>query len=122
MAKEKVTVLLGKFESEADLQNYVRFTYDENGVPSSELCRQMGIEWFDEDFIEAFMFNQEQPFEGIMQASYADTFNPSLQKKLSSVQLNSYNSVIFLYRYNHIIPLRDEGKVFFAGAFDYTTD
>jgi len=122
MAKEKVTVFLGNFESEEELQNYVKFVYDEEGDATSEFCRQADVKWSDEDLMEAFMFSKEQPFEQIMMASYSDTFQPSLQKQLPPTLLSKFNSVILLYNCNHVKPVKDTAKVSLAGVFDYSAD
>jgi hypothetical protein len=122
MAKGKVTVFLGKFKDEDELKKYVKFTYDEEGEATSEFCRQSNVEWFDEDFMEAFMFRQEQPFTDIMMASYADTFKPSLQKQLPPALLNNFNSIILLYNCSHTQPVKNTEKLYLAGVFDYTTD
>ncbi|MFC0414081.1 immunity 22 family protein [Cytobacillus solani] len=55
-----VSLWVGKFKSNNDLQNYLLITYTEDGdaIPST-FEKDFQIDYFDEDFMEAEYFDQE---------------------------------------------------------------
>lgn len=122
MGKEKVTVFLGRFKNHEELHEYVQLVYDEEGDATCALFRETGIEWFDEDSLEAFLFDEKDPYKRIMEASFADTFKPSLKEQLTPSLLSKYNAIILFYTANHTEPVMEGAKVVRAGVFDYEPD
>ncbi|MEO1033257.1 MAG: immunity 22 family protein [Bacteroidota bacterium] len=59
MNKKVICFWIGTFESENKLyQNYLNFDYENENEPESEFGKDAGVEYYDEDFMESWWFDE----------------------------------------------------------------
>ncbi|MFS0839055.1 immunity 22 family protein [Paenibacillus sp. 1P03SA] len=122
-----VSLWVGRFSGDEELGRYTEFTYDEDGesvLPA--FCSDFGIGWFDEDFFEAYLVEDEtsSPADLLEGCSYDEQIIPAFEA-LGLPEENDWNTVVLLYDF--VYPLRYRGKsaasgtnrLVFAGMAEY---
>ncbi|HZY79482.1 MAG TPA: immunity 22 family protein [Cyclobacteriaceae bacterium] len=112
MAKQFITAIwLGKFNSSAELREYVAFNYENEDDVSSKFANDIGLPYFDEDFMESVFYNsQPEILDYLGRRSFVD--NKEVLSKVTSMGLGDNNSVI------SITGFKDRGLVN-EELFDY---
>ena len=120
MRKNKVSIWLGKFQSNDFLERYLDIDYseehDDDEYLASIFARQFKIEYYDEDFQEAYL-SDASPIgwkELIEPISYSETFIDEIPDRF-----DDKNSVIALYNFHYQGDVKESGEVIFIGSFDY---
>lgn len=119
MRKNKVSIWLGKFQSNDFLERYLDIDYSEehdDEYLASIFARQFKIEYYDEDFQEAY-FSDASPIgwkELIEPISYSETFIDEIPDRF-----DDKNSVIALYNFHYQGDVKESAEVIFIGSFDY---
>jgi hypothetical protein len=99
-----VSIWVGKFKSNKELQNYLSISYTEDGdATPSTFEKDFQIDYYDEDFLEAEYFDRETKnlqtiFEG---CSYDDVVIPNLINMQGESLTDSVNSIILLYNFQY---------------------
>lgn len=95
-----VSIWVGNFKSEIELNKYMQFEYDNNGDAYSKFVEHSQLEWFDEDYMEIH-FLQHPMIKNIEYIKNhfldADLFFDDFLKSLETIDTTSFNSLIFLY-------------------------
>jgi hypothetical protein len=119
--KGYVSIWVGKFKSNKELQNYLSISYTEDGdaIPS-KFETDFSIDYYDEDFREADFFDGElnklpMLLEG---CSYDDIVIPNFVESHGETLNYSVNSIVLLYNFkysknvhNHLGHLKYIGNV-----------
>lgn len=115
MEKEnRVSVWIGDFDSEKELNTFVKDIYDEDF--SSFFMNVTDIEFYDSYKREVFFSNKKITESVLKQFSYSDSFIDQLAKKLNE---EDFNSIIFLYDFEYNSKINNN-KLKFVGVFDYS--
>ncbi|GAA4338082.1 immunity 22 family protein [Flaviaesturariibacter amylovorans] len=120
MTEPTVAIWVGNFTDEAALRSYTSLVYDDEGEATSPFAHDTGLEWYDEDFMEAIMIDPRDPLTAIGRASYAASFLPQLQPL--AARLAGHNACILLYDLEDPVEMRSSAAVTFAGTFAYSPD
>ncbi|MEF3305692.1 immunity 22 family protein [Paenibacillus sp. GYB003] len=116
-----VSLWVGKFKSNKDLQDYLSIAYTEDGdaIPS-RFEQDFSIDYYDEDFREAEYFDGElNHFPMLLEGcSYDDIVIPNFVKTQGETLNYSVNSIILLYNFrysekihNHLSHVKYIGNV-----------
>ena len=89
----KLSIWVGNFNFEKELEEYVEEEYDDDDKCSSLFLEQFKIDWIDHDFQEIGFYDNGLTKDGLMEHSWAKTFIPNVDDKL----LMGNNSVIIVY-------------------------
>ncbi|SEF67676.1 immunity 22 family protein [Paenibacillus sp. UNC499MF] len=111
-----VSLWVGRFSGDEELGQYTEFTYDEDGesvLPA--FCGDFGLGWFDEDFIEAYLVEEETSSlaELLEGCSYDEQIIPAFEA-LGLPEGTVWNTVVLLYDFAY--PLNNRGKSAASGA------
>ncbi|PIE84696.1 MAG: hypothetical protein CSA07_01145 [Bacteroidia bacterium] len=110
----RVSVWLGSFDNEEQLNAYVEEQFDEEGNVSSAFMRDFGIDFIDSQFQEV-LFSRELKRDDIAPASYSESFLDEI-----AVDFSRYNSLILLYNFSYDKTVDRVGRLAFIGVYDYT--
>jgi immunity protein 22 of polymorphic toxin system len=94
-------VWLAKFNDSTELSDYVEWIYpedeDEQEDPTCMFANDIGINWFDHDFIESGYYGtSSEVLKNIEGHSFVEYYLPDLQQKLNSIDYSDKNSIIIL--------------------------
>ena len=120
-----VSVWVGSFESRADLEAYLHPFYspgpDTDDLPLSAFAADVGLPWYDEDFLEADcclapIGDLAAALEGF---SYSSSFAAAVAAAVSCAA--PFNTFLLLYGYNHSScgATPHPTRVRFLGTFPY---
>lgn len=112
--KGKVSIWLGHFESQEDLQDYTKENYTENGDLTCTFYTDFGIKYIDNQFREV-AFSEPITVELIEQASYSESFMDSIEDG----ELSNYNSIILCYDYDYDGNVQTKNRVTFYKVLSY---
>ncbi|MBR9846973.1 MAG: hypothetical protein GYB35_13095 [Algicola sp.] len=106
MNKKIICVWIGTFESKKKLhQNYLNFDYENEEEPESEFAKDTGLEYYDEDFMESWWFNElnlnelSEYKDDLLDSEY---FFDELITELEKRNLDNRNFISFLFGENGI--------------------
>ncbi|WP_405576889.1 immunity 22 family protein [Winogradskyella sp. Asnod2-B02-A] len=101
MIKKIICVWIGTFKSEDNLyKNYLNVDYTNDDEPESEFGKDAELEYYDEDFMESWWFNQldlnniTEYKDDLLDSEY---FFDDLIKELKNRDLTNRNSISFLF-------------------------
>ncbi|EGL18870.1 MULTISPECIES: immunity 22 family protein [unclassified Paenibacillus] len=111
-----VSLWVGQFSEDEGLRQYTEFTYDEDGesvLPA--FCADFGIDWFDEDFFEAYLALEETSSlaELLAGCSYDEKIIPEFEAQ-GLPEGTAWNTVVLLFNFGY--PLKNRGKSAASGA------
>jgi hypothetical protein len=112
--ENKVSIWFGKFDTEVGLDAFLEIDYDEDGdsVPSLFMIA-FGIDYYDEDFREAFLDNNLNK-ASLENVSYSETFVDKIETDFSK-----YNCAILLYDYDYSGEILETENIDFYGVLYY---
>ncbi len=111
--QNKVTVFASKFISREEFENYLQEKFTEDGDVYSELTKELGVDYIDNQFQEVCFSEKNLSFEHLKEFSYSENFIDKID-----VNLSAFNSLILLYNYAYV-DKGDLEKLHFIGVFDY---
>ncbi|MDH7913736.1 immunity 22 family protein [Winogradskyella sp. SYSU M77433] len=119
MEKEgKVSIWVGKFNSEEALKEYVQEVFDEEGDSTSSFMNDFNIDYIDPQFQEVDFNDQNNDlFQKINGFSYAESFINQLP-----ILSEGINSVICLYNFQFNNGIRKSEVLKYIGTYDYTIE
>ncbi|AZU59351.1 immunity 22 family protein [Ralstonia pseudosolanacearum] len=117
----KVYVWIGEFSDLDDLLQYVDARYDDDGNVSNDFWRDIGIDWFDDDFREAALIEGEDLREEISEFSYGSSFADEVARDIEVNRKDGENGIIMLYDLENSKRERGvrSGRVRFLGGYSY---
>ncbi|MCP1161275.1 immunity 22 family protein [Bacillus infantis] len=99
-----VSLWVGEFKSDKDLQNYLSISYNQDGdaIPS-KFEKDFNIDYYDEDFREAEYFDREQNKLPILLegCSYDNIVIPNFVETHGEILSYIVNSIILLYNFQY---------------------
>ncbi len=122
-----VSIWVGLFSDEGEFKKYIEPFYspgpETDDLPLSSFATDIGLSWYDEDFLEARLLPATECDTGRLVAdhSYAESFLAELVRSRPVVQ--PVNAVFLLYGYDHTRHPQSEAtpkRVIFLGTFPYT--
>ncbi len=134
MKSEFITLIwITTFENLTKLANYVDWKYYENEEnPKCSFADDIGIEYFDSDFLESVFVTTPSDLLGqIVNISFVENFKAQLLTKINEIHYSDKNSIISLSGKKddygsineelfHFTPtLTDKKMLKFVGAFKY---
>lgn len=119
-----VSIWIGNFADQSQLDHYLQINYDEDGeaVPSQFLIENsIDMDDIDDDFIESEVYevehsNLEQMLKG---ASYEQTILRNLKEEGINMIIPPSNTIILLYNYHYIANVVARGNTRFIGTVSY---
>ena len=119
-----VSIWIGNFADQSQLDHYLQIIYDEDGeAVSSQFLIENGIDMddIDDDWLEAEVYemnhsNLEQMLKG---ASYGQTILRNLKGEGINTIIPPSNTIILLYNYHHIANVVARGNTRFIGTVSY---
>lgn len=119
--KDKVSIWMGEFSSQTDLDDYLDLVYYENvDFPSSVFTKNFEIDFYDNDFQEAYCTEEEERKDLSDLAeplSYSETYIKSLPENSKKG-----NTIIALYNFEYNSKVLESENVRFIGVFEYEYD
>lgn len=118
--KDKVSIWIGNFPSQAALDDYLDLVYYENvDFPVSVFTKDFEIDFYDNDFQEAYCTDEgKKSLKDLVEPlSYADTYINSLPESAEKT-----NTIIALYNFEYNNKVPETPQVRFIGVFDYEDD
>jgi hypothetical protein len=121
-----VSVFLGVFPSRETFDEYLRETWNEEGLVNGTTCplwNDLGVTWLDHDFQEAhYQGDTPVPLEVFLSNnfSYLDSFRCAVVEACNRLKIENVNSGLFLYDFTY-----PESRPFlmpqlrFVGTFTY---
>lgn len=101
MKQKVVCVWIGKFPSKEEFyHSFLAMKYETEDDIYSEFGKTVGLNWYDEDFIECWWFEKldfdtlEKYRKGILHHEY---FYDDLLQLLYSIEIENFNSITFLF-------------------------
>jgi hypothetical protein len=101
MTKKIICIWIGTFESEDKLyKSYLKFDYENDDNPKSQFAKDAELEYYDEDFMESWWFNNLELKklieykEDLLDSEY---FFDELITELKNRDLTNRNSISFLF-------------------------
>ncbi|AJH15240.1 immunity 22 family protein [Myroides profundi] len=115
--KNKVSIWLANFTTEEKLEEYLEFRYSElEDLPRSNFIDDFEIEYYDEDFQEAYCANNIISLKELLAPlSYSESFID----KIGDTSNSQYNSVIAIYNYKYDDQKQGKDNIQFLGVLDY---
>lgn len=119
-----VSIWLGRFESEEDLEDYTRIDISPEGEEiRSKFQEDFGIEQYgyDMDFSDVFLIDNPESIEDLLiGASYSESFMDEIEEWDEKLE-KDYNSVIAVYDYEYDQGIQAGGRadVDFIGTVPY---
>jgi len=122
--KNSVSIWIGNFADQSQLDHYLQINYDEDGeaVPSQFLIENsIDMDDIDDDFLEAQVddrnhSNLEQMLKG---ASYEQTILRNLKEEGINMIIPPSNTIILLYNYHYIANVVARENTRFIGTVSY---
>ncbi|AXV84198.1 immunity 22 family protein [Ralstonia solanacearum] len=117
----KVSIWVGEFSDLDDLLQYVDVRYDDAGNLSNDFWRDIGIDWFDDDFREAALIDGRDLREEISEFSYGSSFADEVARDIGSDRKEGGSGIIMLYDFDYSARGCGgrSGRVRFVGSYDY---
>lgn len=100
---DQVSLWLGQFDTEEQLREYVNFIYLEDCVVKPKFCNDFLIDFFDEDFIEAFIegLPSNNVLDLLVGCSYDDVIIPKYEKLMMKGFNLKVNTAILLFNFKY---------------------
>ena len=119
-----VSIWIGNFADQSQLDHYLQINYDEDGeaVPSQFLIENsIDMDDIDDDFIESEVYdveysNLERMLKG---ASYEQTILRNLKEEGINTIIPPSNTIILIYNYHYIANVVARGNTRFIGTVSY---
>lgn len=114
-----VSVWLGNFDSETELNNYLEESY--NGDTISKFADQYKLNYYDHDFLEMkFLIDKRNIRELLEPLSYSKNFIEYVIKDSLSSNLKQVNTAILLYnfQYDMEVPIKNS-ELSFINHYKY---
>jgi len=112
----KVSLWIGNFKSQEDLNSFIEEKYDEEGDVSSEFMSFLEVEFLDNQFQEVDFYQglltKQEVFEGF---SYVESFI----KSIPDLDWENNNSIILIYNFEYTPLKKQKGKIQFIDVYDY---
>jgi hypothetical protein len=115
--KGKVSIWLGKFETEEELYNYTTEKYTFDGEVSCQFYSDFDLKYIDNQFIEV-AFNDPLTLEFIESASYSESFIAFFE----GVDLSKWNSIILCYDFEYKGGATKKDNIEFFKVLNYVED
>lgn len=109
----KVSIWLGRFGSEGELNTYVAERYNEAGDVVCPFYTDFQIEYLDSQFREV-AYNEPLTKAFLLNASYAESF-----ASMIIADLSKYNAIILAYNFAHHNRVRSANGLHFYGVLEY---
>lgn len=128
MERKAVSVWVGTAESDAALEDYLAFRYDEDGDRvASPFSAAFALGWFDEDLREAAVVTPSGSLRALLSGfSYAASFEEALIAQHGETLGAPANAVVLLYDFTYTGEIaRGDGAAValqFLGSFAYKAD
>ncbi|MGG5508026.1 immunity 22 family protein [Myroides sp. C6-3] len=108
---------LANFTTEEKLEEYLEFRYSElEDLPRSNFIDDFEIEYYDEDFQEAYCANNISSVKELLDPiSYSESFI----YKVGDTSDSQCNSVVAIYNYKYVNQKQGTDNIQFLGVFDY---
>jgi len=111
--QNKVSIWLGNFKSENELNSFMKEQFTEDGDIYSEFMKAFEIDFIDNQFQEVF-FSENLSKENLESFSYSESYLEQI-----TTNLEKYNSVIALYNFNYSGKILNANDIDFIGVYDY---
>ena len=112
--KNKISIWIGNFYSQEELDVYLEKKYSEDGDAVSNFMNDFKISYYDEDFQEAYYDKEKKEVSELMEPlSYSEMIIP----KLTNLK-EKYNSVVCLYNYEYNMSVIESDKLKLVGVYD----
>lgn len=117
----KVSVWIGAFSDLDDLIEYVDIRYADDGNVSNDFWRDIGLDWFDDDFREAALIEGDDLREEISEFSYGPSFADDVARDVEAGRKDGENGMIMLFDFDYSAREHGtgSGRVRFLGGYDY---
>lgn len=116
MEKEnKVSIWIGKSNSENDFQKYLKENYTDDGDFSSIFMNDFNIDYYDNQFKEVLFKENSSKKEVLKDFSYSENFI----EKITGVNWEVNNSFVLLYNFEYDKTSLKSEVLNFVGVFDY---
>ncbi|CBJ40812.1 hypothethical protein (plasmid) [Ralstonia solanacearum CMR15] len=117
----KVSVWIGAFADLDDLLQYVDTRYADDDNVSNDFWRDIGLDWFDDDFREAALIEVGDLREEISAFSYGPSFADDIARDVEASRKDGENGMIMLFDLEYSVRERGEGsgRVRFLGSYGY---
>ena len=112
-AENRVSIWLGKFNSEEDLDAFMQEQYTEDGDVFSDFMKAFDISFVDNQFQEV-LFSERLSQQDLNTLSYSNSFVHKIKS-----DLEKYNSLIAIYNFDYSGKIVDTERIVFFGVFDY---
>ncbi|PIE78780.1 MAG: hypothetical protein CSA15_06075 [Candidatus Delongbacteria bacterium] len=111
--RNKVTVFASNFLNQDEFNNYLQENFTEDGDMYSELTKELGVDYIDNQFQEVYFSGENISLEDLKRFSYSENFINKIDMNFSM-----FNSLILLYDYAYTNKERLE-RLHIIGVFDY---
>lgn len=119
-----VSVFVGEFFSQAAVDAYLLEQYEDDDQPISPFAADIGLRFYDHDFIESHheksLANKE--VRAFASHSYGESFSLDVWQAVERLWLKQFDTVFLLYGYAHARypqAQRQPKLVYFVGTFPY---
>jgi hypothetical protein len=123
MKKGKVSIWLGNFNSQKELESYVKTTYndDEDDTTYCPFKNDYKITLLDEDFlIVAWKKNISTIDDLVKECSYWESYIEDIRKDCSGMNLSKCNSIIAAFDNDYNGKVKHTNDTMFLNAYEYT--
>lgn len=111
----KVSIWIGKVNSDKELLSFTLEKYNEDGDMSSLFMESFGIDYYDEQKKEVLFETSSNKERIFNQFSYAENFIDKIEDK----RWIDFNGFILLYDYQYKGKIEKENNFYFIGSYDY---
>lgn len=120
-----VSVWVGVFNDQASVDLYTEEQYDADDQPISKFGADIGLEFYDHDFMEVEHYQglSETGVSSFARHSYGESFGEAAWQTATYRGLREFDTVFMLYGYDHVrYPQanRTPERVRFVGTFPFT--
>lgn len=112
--KNKVSIFVGDFQSERELNNFIREKFTEDGDIYSNLLSDLKVDFIDNQFQEVLFLNHKISKVDLKNFSYSEKFID----KIDFSEIKG-NSLILLYDFNYSSFKDKPEKLRYISTFDY---
>lgn len=114
MIKNKVSIFVGNFQSESELNRFVRENFTEDGDIYSALLSDLKVDFIDNQLQEVLFLNHQISKVDLKNFSYSENFI----EKVDFSEAKG-NSLILLYDFNYSAFKDKPKKLTYISTFDY---
>lgn len=112
--KNKVSVFTGNFQSESELNNFIKENFTEDGDIYSNLMTDLKVDFIDNQFQEALYLGHEITKMDLNDFSYSENFVDSM----NFTEIKG-NTLILLYNFNYSTLKEKPKKLNYINTYNY---